>query len=141
MKPEIFNEVEDLSYAELTELLAVVQGWLWKKNPTYIAQQSQYAAITEKRRQEALDREAHMVLVVGALQGNLEPGMILKMKGCKDGSGIREFIRWQDNNLVCWQIKRGGVRTNQVTVHMADKVTQVWLKGLNLRPTRISELV
>jgi hypothetical protein len=69
------------------------------------------------------------------------------MSGCRDGKGIREFIRWDSNdNLICWQIRlchqwvktgMGGcgeyrtveTKTNQVTTHMPDKISWINLYG------------
>ena len=85
--------------------------------------------------------EDKMKLIVKKLREVIKPGMILKMKGCKDGFGLRKFIQWDDKgNLICWQlrkqvIKKPGhfssvtVKTNQITQHMPDKVTKMWIDG------------
>lgn len=93
----------------------------------------------ERMRAEQIEREAKWKLqweeekaqtaaLVSKLKKFIEPGTRLKMKGCRDRSGVREFIRWDGNNLVCWQIL-SGERTDCVTTHMPDKVTKVFKDG------------
>lgn len=61
------------------------------------------------------------------LRKNLETGMVLHVKGAKDGRGMREFIDWDGDLLLCWQLNQDGNRTTCVTTHMPDKV--IWVRG------------
>ena len=75
--------------------------------------------------------------LVSKLKKVLKPGMWIKMKGCKDGLGLREFIQWTDHDdLLCWQLYRSSSvkgdifsRTSYTTVHMPDKVTGIYVDG------------
>lgn len=121
-----------------------------ERDPVRIAErQAAYiAASTSKALQDRKDAENRTLVV--KLKAFLKPGMKLKMKGCKDGSGIRQFIEWnKSDSLVCWQIKlqrqriangyfRSEERTNQVTTHMPDKVTQIFVDG---RPVPIKNFI
>lgn len=80
-------------------------------------------------KREREEKEAKEKALVIKLKKVVKPGTRLKMKGCRDSEGIREFINWDHNNsLVCWQLYRGE-RTNQVTTHMPDKVQKVFVHG------------
>jgi hypothetical protein len=133
--------VKNLSYEELKELLSVVNNELSAKNPDTIEANRRMAEYyAERKRMEAI-RVKHTKQVVPALKKVLVAGTRLKMNGCKDGAGIREFIRWHDDTLVCWQISRRTIinrarlaetierNTNVVTTHMPDKVARVWMGG------------
>jgi hypothetical protein len=99
-----------------------------------------------KREQEV--EEAKQEGIVAKLKSILKPGMRLKMKGCKDRKGIREFIRWDVcNNLVCWQIcqrmsyiggdyrypRREEWNSNIVTTHMPNKVQEIYVDGTGIK--------
>lgn len=154
----IIQAVEQLTFAELTKLIVVVQNEIHKKDPRIIAQRKQQEEWDAERERVDAIKEAYSEKVETYLRGVLKPGMKLKMKGCKDGKGIREFIKWDDNdNLVCWQIvlkrqynqtgrREGGIfsitetKTNQVTTHMADKVQMIqYVAGGQLVP--LSKLI
>ena len=131
--------VKNLSYKELQKLLSVVQVELGLKNPESIELVRKANEYWKQQEQKAKEKENACDLAVEALW-KLSPGTLLKMRGCKDGTGLREFIRWdKDGFLVCWQIKLrrvNGARgqaptfdfynTNIVTTHMADKVAGVY---------------
>jgi len=141
---QITDQLREFAHDELITLANWCQSEAVKRDPARIAEQKAMAVWREKRDREAEAKDLHYQKVLTALIKLLKPGMMLKMKGCKDGVGIREFIRWDDNdNLVCWQILRrrswnGKVavydqgRTNQVTTHMADKVSRVYVDGTGL---------
>ena len=65
---------------------------------------------------------------------NLKQGMVLHVKGAKDGRGMREFIDWDGDLLLCWQLNQDGNRTTCVTTHMPDKV--IWVRVGSYRPHR-----
>jgi hypothetical protein len=146
MKPQ-YEFIKSLPYEELQLLSALVNGELHQKNPETIAENKRLGEyFTEQMRKEAA-QEILCKKVIAALKNILKPGMRLKMIGCKDGRGIREFIRWDDDNLVCWQLRcyrqwhRKSIdpedgeyrdmetKTNQVTTHMPDKVSWVMIDG------------
>jgi hypothetical protein len=93
-----------------------------------------------KWKREREEAEAEEKALVAKLQKVIKPGTRLKMKGCKDGHGLREFIEWEGNNLVCWQISRSVVggclnvtRNKIVTTHMPDKVQEIYVDGTALK--------
>lgn len=133
--------IKALSVDQLKELATVVNNELHAKNPENIARQKQ----EQKWAVERMIKNTIKRTVNERMRDNLKkilvPGTRLKMKGCKDGHGLREFIKWDENgNLVCWQIVRrrrfvgrpsGGIltdneATNVVTTHMPDKVSKVF---------------
>ena len=132
MKPE-YKFIENLSFEELVTLHSLVASEMHRKNPDTIAdnqRMGKYFAACEVR---AAKQESYCQRVVAALR-NLQPGTLIKMRGCRDGKGLREFIRWDsDDSLVCWQIirspHRADIKSNQVTTHMPDKVSWIMLNG------------
>jgi hypothetical protein len=130
--------LESLSREELVE----VGEWcaIRAKNldPVLIAERKKMSEYWDARKRQGEIKEAHDKKVLAALKPLLVPGMRLKMRGCKDGKGYREFIRWDErDNLVCWQLQknfsvRGEItRTNQVTTHYPDKVMYVNINGVD----------
>jgi len=104
---QITDQLREFAHDELITLANWCQSEAVKRDPARIAEQKAMAVWREKRDREAEAKDLHYQKVLTALIKLLKPGMMLKMKGCKDGVGIREFIRWDDNdNLVCWQILR-----------------------------------
>jgi hypothetical protein len=132
-------DISQLSFIELKELHDAVGVAMRTKDPAYIAEQKRFAEILAKRQKEGEAHEEKMERIIPQLKTILKPGMRLKMKGCKDGKGIREFIKWDDNDhLVCWQVslirewnsvkqvfKVREVKTNFVTTHMPDKIQMI----------------
>ena len=141
----ITDTLRNLAHDELKQLADWCNSEARKKDPVYLAEQAQQAKWEAERQAKYAAEAAHLNRVAKALKALLKPGMMLKMKGCKDGLGLREFIRWEDDNLVCWQLSRRREwnpntklftykeeRTNQVTTHMADKVSRVFINGTGL---------
>jgi hypothetical protein len=116
-------------------------------DPVRIAQQNEYAARrAELYRQDQIKKD-NVSRIANYLKNELKlkEGTVLKMRGCKDGFGLREFIRWDEHgNLVCWQLlsNRNRLnkhhqlfspnydRSNQVTTHMPDKVSGIVIDGV-----------
>jgi len=133
--------IKTMDEADLRTLHAAIQIELNNRDPRIIAQRKQMAAIQAEDEKENQLHEEKMERIVRYLKAVVKPGMRLKMKGCKDGKGLREFIKWGENdNLVCWQIfvsrrwspssnkfSHSETNTNAVTTHMADKVQMVQL--------------
>ena len=72
------------------------------------------------------------------LRKNLKQGMVLHVKGAKDGRGMREFIDWDGDLLLCWQLNQDGNRTTCVTTHMPDKV--IWVRVGSYNHTAMCDL-
>ena len=136
----IFN-VKALTDDQLCALQASIQVELNDRDPHIIAQRKQMQDYWTERERKGKLQELYINHLLRGLKPILKPGMRLKMTGCKDGKGIREFIKFDENdNLVCWQIKvgrrAGGFgyvdfeeNTYQVTTHMPDKVSWVLVDG------------
>lgn len=141
-KVDIVSAVRGLDYENLKTLLPIVQAELDRKNPENIERDRRMNAFFAEQKRKNEEKEKNRDLFYQSLKRVLAPGMLIKMKGCKDGQGLREFIRWDGEYLVCWQIKmqrqrQGGgrgnyitqqINTNVVTTHMADKVSGVYGK-------------
>lgn len=90
------------------------------------------------------------------VETHLKPGDRLKMKGCKDGEGIREFIRIDTSygayRIRCLQILRTKRRMpgdvgwtiveeeGQNTLHLIDKLTHVEIGGKWVKVKELPEL-
>jgi hypothetical protein len=140
-------ELNNLSFTQLKELLSAVEKMVQKKDPANIAREAAEKKYDAERTRMYVIRETRQDKILKFLKTTLVPGQRLKMSGCKDGKGIREFIKWdENNNLVCWQIAitdqwmkagfgdmgkyvRREVNTNTVTTHMPDKVVWFDVKG------------
>ena len=139
----IVELVRGLNYESLKALLPIVQSELDRKNPENIQRQREEEKFWAKYREKRAEKDNALNLAHQSLKRVLIPGTRLKMRGCKDGQGLREFIRWDGQNLVCWQIivrRRwryigmgnvgeyviGYENTNTVTTHMPDKVSGVY---------------
>lgn len=142
--------VRSLGYYSLKELLPIVQAELDRKNPENIERDRKMNEYWKQREQEAKEHKKFVDNLIATLKPQLKPGMLLKMRGCKDGTGLREFIRWDGENLVCWQIKQiphrgpNGMEirlenANIVTTHMADKVAGVYSSKRKM--TKIKEIL
>jgi hypothetical protein len=114
---------------------------------------NRYGGVRETNHRKQL-AEARAPKILAWLKDHLQPGMKLKMKGCRDGHGLRQFIRWDRyGNLVCWQINigrkwtRGYIKVpeevgTQVTTHMPDKVVKVWVEKVDgFSPVSILDLI
>jgi len=135
----IINTIRGLDYLTLKTILPVVETELDRKNPETIERDRKMNDYWAARKKEQEYRDNALDLAYQSLKRVLIPGTRLKMRGCKDGQGLREFIRWDGQNLVCWQIKyrrswdrvakrwdEEFVNTNIVTTHMPDKVSGVY---------------
>jgi hypothetical protein len=138
----ITDQLRDWTHDELVSLANWCQSESRQRDPAVIAEQKRQAAFWVERDKLAKEKEAHNEKVEASLRKLLKPGMRLKMKGCKDGRGLREFIRWDGSNLVCWQILRHRAwdsktwreeKTNQVTTHMPDKVQELYIDGTAMK--------
>ena len=144
----IIQLLEQLSFSELQRISIVVNDLVHARNPETIAYNTKMAAVWAARAQDAAIAEAHNKKVTECLRKVIKPGMRLKMKGCKDRAGFREFIKFDENdNLVCWQILPRITwptnvvveqKTNQVTIHMPNKVS--WVRINNVQ-VPISKLI
>lgn len=143
----ITDQLRDVTHDKLLELANWCQSEATKRDPVKIAFEKALSESFSKYQAEQDQKEAEEARLVAELKKILKTGVRLKMKGCKDRCGLREFIRWNGDNLVCWQIIRkqryvGGdsknvvteeFNTNQVTTHMADKVQEIYIDGTSLK--------
>lgn len=141
---EITDQLRDATHDKLLVLADWCQSEATKRDPVKIAYEKKMAESLAKYQAEVDRESAEERALIVKLKKFIKPGMKLKMRGCKDGTGIREFISWDTNdNLVCWQISlqrqriangyyRSEERTNQVTTHMANKVQQIFVDGTGL---------
>ncbi len=146
MNPAIISLTKDFTTRQFSELASWAHSEGRKRDPEVIAESARLEAIWKERDAAAKVKEKEVNRITKILKALLKPGMRLKMKGCKDGQGIREFIEWDENdNLVCWQLRqtrrlKNGMapqlgytvnieKTNQVTTHMPDKVTRILVDG------------
>lgn len=139
------DTLRDAAHDELLALAEWCRSESVNRDPAVIAQNKLAKDRWTKYQAEQDRKDAENRALVVKLKKFLKPGMKLKMKGCKDGLGLREFIRWDErDNLVCWQIQvlrqrvangysRSEERTNQVTTHMADKVQRIYVNGTGLQ--------
>ena len=140
--------LQEAAHDELQALAEWCRSEAVKRDPVRLKEQEEAAKRIAAYRQEQAEKADKLNRIVAGLKTFLKPGMKLKMRGCKDGSGIREFIKWDGDYLVCWQISRqrryiqegmGGrwvteeTKTNQVTTHMADKVARIFVDGTGLQ--------
>jgi hypothetical protein len=140
---DIIQALEQLTYSQMVSLEAHWKRIKDSKDPVNVAYAKQREKLMAEHQKKTDLRNESLERIVFCLKPILKPGMRLKMKGCKDGKGLREFIKWDENdNLVCWQIivarKRiingAGVvgqvciaeeKTNIVTTHMPDKIQMI----------------
>jgi hypothetical protein len=84
----------------------------------------------ERKRKTEKEREAEFQPKLMAwLKKNAKPGLYLKMKGCRDGSGYREImeIDWEKERMTCYKLVLGRWPSQkfirvQLTDHAFDKV-------------------
>lgn len=136
--------LEQLSFSELQKILRIASDLAHAKNPETIEYNKKMIAIRAERDRTAAVENARNAAILEKLRLALKPGMRLKMKGCKDRVGFREFIKFDENdNLVCWQILRRRTwndkvavydvaRSNQVTTHMPNKVSWVLIDNVQV---------
>lgn len=143
---EITDQLRGATHDKLLVLADWCRSEATKRDPSRLKELADLAKWQEQRRLKLIEEENNANRLVASLKAFLKPGMKLKMRGCKDGTGIREFIKWDGNSLVCWQIIRrrsfvaGNPRaprveefnTNQVTTHMANKVQEIYVNGTGL---------
>ena len=143
----ITNQLRDFAHDELVALANWCQSEATARDPRRLAEIAAHEKWLENRRMEEEAYELKLNRLVTGLKTFLKPGMKLKMRGCKDGTGLREFISWDtSNNLVCWQLQRvrrldanyrligwEETKTNQVTTHMPDKVARIFVDGTGLQ--------
>ncbi len=134
----IVELIRRLDYENLKTILPIVQAELDRKNPETIERDRKMNEYWKQREQEAKEHEKLVANLISTLKPLLKPGVWLKMRGCKDGLGVREFVRWDGKNIVCWQIEKHALgyvnkrweyewrRGNIVTTHMADKVAGIY---------------
>ncbi len=144
MKIQMFvkSVSDNLKNATTEELRELAQWCLTEadnRDPVKIALRAEQKAVWDKYYKDQEAKANHRNVMEDALRKLLKPGMRLKMKGCKDGYGVREFIRWDGKNIVCWQIEKHALgyvnkrweydwqRGNTVTTHMADKVQGIFV--------------
>ena len=138
----LLNQLRESSYDELRDLSSWCLVEANKKDPKRLSEEAEENARIDKLKREQEKKDANTAKILVALRAIVRPGTLLKMRGCKDGQGLREFIKWEGENLVCWQILRRrrlsenyrvigyeDTKTNQVTVHMPDKVREVIIDG------------
>ena len=151
-----YINLPNLSTAELTSLRHDIDAELANRDPAVIAQREAAKKWQEEYAQRRKEKQARNEKAKEVLMRYIQPGTMLKMTGCKDGAGLREFIRWDGDNLVCWQIanrrqwKKTGMgseghyvnsytNTNIVTTHMPDKVREFTIDGDTV--VRMSSLI
>jgi len=144
---KLLDQLRDLAHDELLNLAKWCQSEATKKDPVKLAYEKAMAESMAKYQAEQNRKDAEERALVVRLKAFIKPGMKLKMQGCKDGMGLREFISWDTNdNLVCWQLQRvrrldanyrligwEETKTNQVTTHMANKVQRIFVDGTALQ--------
>lgn len=143
----ITDQLRDATHDKLLSLANWCQSEARLRDPVYLAEEARLDEFYKKQKEKAEVAAVRSDRIVVALKKLLKPGARIKMKGCKDRTGLREFIRWEGDNLVCWQILRrvryvGGncnnrvveeSHTNQVTTHVADKVQEIYVNGTGLK--------
>jgi hypothetical protein len=145
-KADIISAVRGLDHETLKTLLPIVQAELDRKNPENIERDRRMNAFWAEQKRKNDARESERAALVGVFKAKLVPGMLLKMRGCRDGGGLREFIKWDGDKVVCWQVVsrrwwkatgRGDSgsyvttfeNTHQATTHMVDKIAGVYITG------------
>jgi hypothetical protein len=152
MMHPILQQINDLSPQEFEDLRSEIENTLQKK-----AREADQRRLRERARKNE-DRQARERLVGEAAerwcQANLITGMVVKVKGARDGHGLRQVITIQGNELLGWQVTPrkvkkldddGNVVTNpstgrpvyethyhrygQTTTNMLNKVREVQVKG------------
>jgi hypothetical protein len=141
---EIFNQgLDSLTYEDVDTLAAWCDRARQHGGERSVA--SDLKRNAERKKSEERSKRRHQLeasrapKIVAWLKINLKPGMKLQMKGCRDGHGIREFIRWHNGNLVCWQVFEERAQ-QQVTTHMPDKVVKVWTEPCRV-PVSMIDLI
>lgn len=155
IKQHILDILRIASRDELHEIQSWIATELNNRDPSVIAERKRIEDFEAARKLLETLTTVRSLKILTALERALKPGMRLKMNGCKDGLGLREFIKWDKGNIVCWQIRRtrkwnqtgrreNGIftyveeKTNQVTTHMANKVARVYIDEY---PMTIKELL
>ncbi len=99
--------------------------------------------LAKDNRQVELDK-AYWPKLKSWVDHNVQPGMLLKMTGCRDGVGLREVIGIQGNLISCYKLKFPilpwkGVPTQHYQKPLRTQVTNHhWKKVLG--PSRILSL-
>jgi hypothetical protein len=149
MNPAIIAATKDFTAVQLADLASWCHIESRNRDPKVIEERRIQEEFWKQREAEAAVKDKENKKILKVLQQVVTPGTMLKMRGCKDGNGIREFIRWENDYLVCWQILRrrvwrgkpdgtGGsfvyqdTKSNQVTTHMPDKVARIFVGGKDL---------
>ena len=146
----ITDQLNNFSHVELLTLADWCKAESSRRDPVKIALDKQLAESFAKYQAEQDRKNAEERAWVVKLKAFIKPGMKLKMMGCKDGLGLREFIKWENDQLVCWQIKRvrrgwqsagtsvvEEINTNFVTTHMANKVSRIFVDGTGIQVKNI----
>lgn len=147
--PNIYN----LSYEQLDELKELIKSRQNKLYPEYANRiQKDYQELRLRREKKQKEfRENLLPKIKEYLIKNLVPGQsIIKVKGARDGKGIRLFLLFkhekssqpQDMYLECRQISQFNSwnkfsesfsvlheKLGQITEHMIDKVTHIKIDG------------
>lgn len=135
--------LQSLSYSELCALVKSARRERDNKNPELIALRELQAKHDRERDMKEVKLEQERKAAEERLRAIVRPGDFLRVRGCRDGQGVREFIGWDnENRLVCWKIEfrkdwktrtAQHTRTNFTTTHYADKVvcvinpSNIWL--------------
>lgn len=63
------------------------------------------------------------------LLGRLQEGMIVKVRGTKDGRGIREVLEWNEYGITArkidWNHRYGYFKDTYITTHMSSKLVKI----------------
>lgn len=99
----ILQQIRDLSPQEFEDLRSEIEHTLHEK-----AREVDQIRRRERARKNE-DRQARERLVGEAAerwcQANLITGMVVKVKGARDGSGLREVITTRGDSLIAWQVR------------------------------------
>ncbi len=149
-KSKININITDLSYEEIRELIPILQKRGDELRPAWYKQQEiewkkreQVRAIKKKEFEKTTLPKIEKYIIE-----NLKEGDIIKVKGARDGKGIRQFLKLVNNKLECRQIlthrsvgyktEGYGVKLGQITEHQIDKVTHI---KINNEFVRITDLI
>lgn len=146
---DVLNSLKGLTYKELKEFDQAVEKALRDKTAEYYAPGGEYdfecRAAAEQAKREQAEREAHNRIWFPRLKtwidANLKKGMRVRMRGCRDGVGLREVFDIHDETIQCIQLNErknwntGNIKTTVggMTTHHFSKIRMVlidnqWVK-------------
>lgn len=129
---------KELSYPELEKLRQQISAHMQTIYHAWAqSEQQKYQRNCRRYHEKKLIFEKEILPKIKEyLVNNLKEGAIIKVKGARDGKGLRQFLSFCDNGIECRQISIQKMLTGavieslgQITQHMFDKVTHVKKDG------------